>query len=154
MGTSQAELEPEILHTEALRGRLADAGFPVYTDPDGIPAEPGWPYYVLWAAAGEPLAADERMRGYSGVILTRHQVTIAALTAFDCVGAAARARNLLHRWQPDITGRRAGDVSHDPGGNTVPTIDLSVTGPLGQRIYLVFQYFTLASDLDLAFITD
>lgn len=153
MPLSQAELEPEILHTETLRTRLAATTFPVYTDPDAIPAEPGWPYYVMWAAAGEPLAADERLRGYSGSILTRHQLTIAALSAFDCIGAAARSRRLLHRWQPTIPGRRAGDVFQDQGGNTVPTIDLSVTGPQAQRIYLIYQFFTLASDLDLAFIS-
>jgi hypothetical protein len=120
----------------------------VYLGADEIPSEPDFPYLVAWAAVGQPLPADERLRGYSGAILTRHQVTIAALTSLDCVGAAARARNLLHRWQPTVAGRRCGDIAMDPGGASVPVVDPTVTGPHGQRIYVTYLFFTFASDLE------
>jgi hypothetical protein len=144
---TQAEVEPEVLHYEAVKAMLAGTGFPAYLGEHEIPEQPGWPYYVVWAAPGEPIAADERMRGYAGSITTRFQLTIAALTPTDVLGAAARARNALHRKRPTIAGRRCGDIAQDPGPPAVPTVDPTVKGPNGARIYVAFLFFSLDSTL-------
>lgn len=148
---TQAQTEPDVLHAQAVAALLAPAGFPVYLGEDEIPDQPdpvtGWPYYVLWAVPGTPVPADERLRGYSGSIITRHQLTIAALASLDAVGAAARARNLLHRQRPTIAGRLCGDIALDGTEPQVPIPDPSVTGPQGQRIYVTYLFPQLQSDL-------
>lgn len=144
---TQAEVEPDVLHAEAVRAMLEPAGYPVYLGENEIPDHPGFPYLVSWAATGSPIRADERMAGYSGSIVTRHQVTIAALTVLDVIGAAARARNLLHRKRPTIAGRRCGDMSQEQGPPVTPIVDPTVTGPHGQRIYVAYLAFTLSSTL-------
>lgn len=147
---TQAQVEPDVLHAEAVKAMLDTTGYPVYLGeneiPDTIP-QAGFPYLCAWAVPGEPLPGDERLHGYAGSILTRHQVTIAALTPLDVIGAAARVRNLLHRRRPTITGRRCGDMSQDKGPPPTPTVDTTVSGPQGQRIYIAHLTYSLTSVL-------
>jgi hypothetical protein len=145
---TQAQVEPEVLHAKAIRTLLVPAGFPVYLGEDEIPDQPvSWPYLVCWPVGGEPVPADERLRGYAGSITTRHQITIAALASLDAVGAAARCRRLLHRQYPVIAGRVCGDIEQDPGPPQVPVVDPTVRGPNGVRIYVTYAFFTLQSSL-------
>lgn len=144
---TQAEVEPEVLHYQAVQGMLAATGFPAYLGEHDIPDQPPYPHYVLWTAPGEPLAADERMKGYAGSVTTRLQVTVVALTPLDVLGAAARARNTLHRKRPTITGRRCGDIAQDPSPVPVPVVDPSVVGPNGARIYFTPVLYSLDSTL-------
>lgn len=149
---TQASTEPDVLHIQAVQARLAAVtDYPVYVGEDEIPAriEPtGYPYVVAWAASGVPVAADERMRGYSGAVQTQHQVTVVALTPLDVVGAAARVRNGLHRWHPAITGRRCSDITMDSDQPAPPTVDPSVKGPQGQPIYIAYLTLSFASTLN------
>lgn len=145
---TQAQLEPDVLHAEAVKAMLAPTGYPVYLSSGEIPARLGddaFPYLCAWAAPGEPTPGGERLAGYDGAIVTRHQITIAALTALDVIGAAARARRLLHRRRPTIPGRRCGDMNQIPGPPAVPVVDTGVPGPNGQRIHVGYLLYQLSS---------
>lgn len=142
---TQAELEPDVLHCQAIKALLDPAGFPVYLGEADIPDQPPFPYIVAWAAPGEQIPGDTRMAGYSGSLTTRHQLTIAALTPLDVLGVAGRARRLLHRRRPQIVGRRCGDITQEAGPGAVPAVDPTVRGPQGQPIYVAFQFYTLTS---------
>lgn len=144
---TQAQVEPEVLHAEAVKALLEATNFTVYLSSAEIPDQPEWPHLVAWGAAGDPIAADERMAGYAGAVITRHHITIAALTAMDAIGAAARVRRLLHRKRPAISGRRCGDMTHLPGPPAIPVVDPDVTGPHGQRIHVLHVIYTLTSTL-------
>jgi hypothetical protein len=70
---SQADLEPEILHRNAIADLLeanlagqGSTGLTVYRDI--VPADPRFPYLVVWGAGGVPLDAAERLAGYAGEI--------------------------------------------------------------------------------------
>lgn len=123
---TQADLEPEILHRDAIADLLEQAltvqgstGITVYRD--SVPADPQFPYLVVWGAAGVPLDAAERLAGYAGEISTSTQITAAGLTVDDVLGAAGRCRVALHRRRPVIPGRRCGDLSAvSPGGRPNP----------------------------------
>lgn len=143
---TQAELEPDVLHAVAVRNLLEPTGYPVYLGANEIPDEPPFPYLVAWCVPGEPFG-PERMAGHDGAVITRHQITIAALAPLDVVGAAARCRRLLHRKRPVIAGRRCGDMTHQSGVPTVPTVDPTVHGPQGQSIYVAYLAYTLTSTL-------
>lgn len=144
---TQAQVEPEVLHCQAVQVMLQPSGFPVYLGELEIPDSPPFPYLVAWSAAGEPIPGDERNAGYSGAISTRHQITIAGLAPLDVIGAAARVRGLLHRRRPVIAGRRCGDMAQEPGPQAVPVVDSTVAGPHGQRIYVAYSFFSLSSTL-------
>lgn len=143
---TQAEIEPDVLHAQAVRDLLEPAGYPVYLGENEIPDEPPFPYLVAWCVPGEPYG-PERMAGHDGSVLTRHQITVVALAPLDVVGAAARCRRLLHRKRPAIAGRRCGDMAQQPVAQAVPTVDPTVRGPQGQNIYVAYLDFTLTSTL-------
>lgn len=142
---TQAQLEPEVLHAEAVKAMLQATDFPVYLSASEIPDHPEWPYICAWPAPGEPPPLAERLNGYDGSIITRHQLTFAALTVLDVLGAAGRARRLLHRRRPSIPGRRCGDMRKVPGPPLVPVVDPSVSGPQGQRIHIGYATYELTS---------
>lgn len=146
MPPTPAQVEPDVLHAQAVQTLLAPAGFAVYLGEDEIPDQPDFPYLVAWAVPGDPVG-PERLAGYDGSVITRHQLTAAALASLDVIGALARARNLLHRQRPTIPGRRCGDLDHVPGSQTVPRVDPTVRGPHGQRIYVAYASYTLTSTL-------
>lgn len=123
---TQAFLEPEILHREAIAAllqarliELGSTGITVYIDT--VPAVPEFPYLVVWGAGGVPLDAAERLAGWAGEVSTTTQITAAGLTVDDVLGAAGRGRAALHRRRPQIAGRQCGDLFVAPtGGRPVP----------------------------------
>lgn len=145
-----AALNPEILHRDAIATLLeqrltaqGSTGVTVYRDQ--VPADPSWPYLVVWGAAGVPVEAAERLAGYAGEISTTNQITAAGLTVDDVLGAAGRCRAALHRQRPAITGRRCGDLSAVPtSGRPVP--DPQTAGG-GQTVYSLPIFVELQSSL-------
>lgn len=142
--------EPSVLHAQAIVGRLKGAtDYTVYLDEMGDD-NPSYPYFVVWPVPG--LRSADRLKGYGGDISTRIQVTVAALSGIDLVGAADRATLALHRWRPAIEGRRCGYVEQDqdvvPGTPTptpVPLIDPKYRALAGQKIIYTPLFFVLFS---------
>lgn len=139
MTLTQADLEPEILHRNAIADLLEQqltaqgtTGITVYRDQ--VPAQPSFPYLVVWGAGGVPLDAAERLVGYGGEITTRNQITAAGLTVDDVLGAAGRCRVALHRQRPVIAGRHCGDLTAlGTGGRPSPDPQPAAGG--GQTVY-------------------
>lgn len=145
---TQAQLEPEILHRDAIADLLeanlaaqGSTGITVYRD--AVPADPAYPYLVVWGAAGVPLDAAERLAGYAGEISTSTQITAAGLKVDDVLGAAARGRLALHRQRPQIAGRRCGAMSAVSAGGR-PTPDPQPAGG-GQTVYSLPVFVELQS---------
>lgn len=142
--------EPSVLHAQAIIDRLNDAtDYTVYVDEMGDD-EPTYPYLVVWPVPG--LRPVDRLKGYGGDLATRIQVTVAALSGIDLVGAADRTTGALHRWRPQIAGRMCGYVEQDqdvvPGTPTptpVPLIDPKYRALPGQKIIYTPLFFTLYS---------
>lgn len=142
--------EPSVLHAQAIIDRLREAtAYTVYVDEvaDDVPT---YPYLVVWPVPG--LRPADRLRGYGGEITTRIQVTVAAETGIDLVGAADRATGVLHRWRPSIEGRVCGYVEQDqdvvPGTPTptpVPLIDPKYRSLSGRKVIYTPMFFTLFS---------
>jgi hypothetical protein len=135
---TQADLEPEILHRNAIADLLeanltaqGSTGLTVYRDI--VPANPEFPYLVVWGAVGVPLDTAERLAGYAGEITTSNQVTAAGLTVDDVLGAAGRCRGALHRQRPVIAGRRCGDLTALATGGRPNPDPQPATG--GQTVY-------------------
>lgn len=145
--------EPSVLHAEAIIGRLKEVtSYTVFVDEVGgdMLSTAEYPYYVVWPVPG--LRPADRLKGYGGDLVTRIQVTVAALTGIDLVGAADRATGALHRWRPVIEGRRCGWVEQDqdvvPGTPTptpVPLIDPKSRAVPGQKVIYTPLFFTLFS---------
>lgn len=144
---TQADLEPDVLHLEAIRALLIPIGVPVYSGADEIPDQPGWPYLVCWGAPGEPFGPD-MLVGYGREVITRHQITAAGLFSRDVIGVLARVRNTLHRADVTIPGRRTGDIAYEANTQTSPVVDPTVRGPRGQRIHVAYATYTLCSTPD------
>lgn len=145
-----ASPEPSVLHAEAIVARLKEAtSYTVYLDEMGED-DPTYPYCVVWPVPG--LRPADRLKGYGGEISTRIQITVAALSGIDLVGAADRTTGVLHRWRPQIEGRVCGYVEQDqdvvPGTPTptpVPLIDPKYRALSGQKVVYTPLFFTLFS---------
>ncbi|MFI1194083.1 hypothetical protein ACH4T9_12610 [Micromonospora sp. NPDC020750] len=138
-------IEPSVDHAQAVAAMLrTGTAFQVHEGDVNIPDdELTWPHYVVWGAAGNPSVV--RLAGDGGEVWTRTQITCVGLSPLDVLGAADRARRVLHRKRPTITGRRCGDIEQDPGSPGPPAVDPNVKSPDGRRIYFTPIFFTLHS---------
>lgn len=137
-------IEPDVDHPAALAALLrAGTVFPVHEGKAPDADEVRYPHYVVWGMPAQPLV--ERMRGDGGEVWTRTQVTCVGLTPADVLGAAARARRVLHRTRPVIVGRRCGDAELEPGTPPAPQPDPNVRSPDGRLVYFTPLFFTLHS---------
>jgi hypothetical protein len=143
----QPSVEPSVDHVNALAAMLAaGTSFDVHVGDVDVPdSDLSYPYYAVWGAPASPVLV--RLKGDGGEVVTRTQITVAALTSLDVIGAADRARRVLHRRRPTIPGRRCGDVGQEPASPSVPVLDPTVTSSDGRRVYVAYLFFTLHSTL-------
>lgn len=143
-----ADLEPARLHAQAIKTlaeeQLAELGAALTVYDDQVPADPAYPYAVLWSGPATAHTEAERMAGWGQDVATVMQATVAGLTVLDVLGGADRLMRALHRRTPTIAGRIAGDIEVEVPA-TRPTRD-PVVNPDGQEVWALPVLIRLLSN--------
>lgn len=133
--------EPGLQVAEEFK-RLVEAATDYTLHVGEVPTDPAYPYGVLWAAPAQRLTV--RLKGDGGETYHRLQITVAALTVNDCIGAADRIAGALHGRKPQVEGRTFGRIEHEQDDRPIPPyLDPENRAKGGRRVYISPQFFTV-----------
>jgi hypothetical protein len=109
-------------HVAAVIARIAGSGAQALAVHDSTPANPTYPYVIVYADGGVKSSdreADERIQHTQG-----WQTTVVGVSATQCRAALDRVNARLENWRPTVTGWTCSKVEHEDSQPVRPDTSL------------------------------